>query len=650
MMMSIDEIALYFLGGMPEAISHRIIRDLDWQSGVGINGLVGVVEYAGKCRLGEILDTARKVYETREPVFLLNLEDEAVEFVYFNSVVCVASHGEKKFEPPVAHPALGLVSPDLIIRLANFKKLNTSFGATGPAPSKWEPLLKTGSLSNHSVSELYDEIGSSVPNWWHFAKEALSNNRAVLSDLVPEFPEYWTGLVGPKPNELDVTAYCEGPLRKHRISLIENNFADALSLILPGCLDENTDLLPEMLEENNDTLFDICERNQGVPDPYSLMGLAALTAKLGRTDDRFDKLSATVIERLSSDELPRNDGTDVWAIFPFILRACFVRVRQIDGFTAQPPYWLWLCAFTHAGLLIRLLDQFSLNPIEMEKWAENFYDDWNITADCVAIHREPSWRSDCLEQNNLQAELAGRLGHLLNAEQQYRQEVPFKKQIEDVLDATFKKGRWPFLPGPLEGYLRQSDRTNLLPFDEDVEKNFREKLSNRDAGVWPITLVLAQVYNFTDEHFGLIENALEQTVKYASSSEDYFDALYCVSVIAALYQRPLLSEKVALFLPKSLNTENDARTAFLISIAASAAISDGSRTEWLSEKLIDVAYRDMSTEAALYLGNLLNSLVCFFPIEHWEFGRASAACMAMAYETPQEAENLVSELQNRDDV
>lgn len=635
-MKSLDEIVLHIVGGLPRSISHRVIASTKWQHSVGLNGLVDVIDEAGRTRLGDLLDAARSVYRTGRTATLVNLDQEEVRLRLNGDVVQIDSDADEETEKPTLTPGLALVSPDPKVRMDVLEFSNKAFGATGPNDTRWRAILNKRPLTNDEVSEFYDEMSSSVPNWWRLAEKAISSNRAKLADLVPVSSEYWTTLVGPLPNSLTVSEYCAGPLQQHRSQLIANNPDDALSVILPGCLDRATDIEPKMLSSMSERLFALCDANKSVSDPISLVGLAALTAKLGRQDGKFDGLTSQLITRLSEEQLLRHDGVDTWEIFPAIVRMCLAQVRKVDGFLAQPPFWHWLCAFSHAGLLTRLLESFTINPISISNWAKNFYDDWSLTADCIALHVEPAWRFDCLERNSLRGELAGRLAGVLEAEREVRSEVPFEDLIETVLTGSLKKGVWPFLPGPLEGYLRLSARQNRSVLDGELEKTFRTKLTNCDVGTLSATLVLSQVYTLSEPHIALIEQSLQDTVRVATHPDEYFEALYCVSVIAALLERPSLAETVASLIPMSFETQGDAKCAFLTIIAASSAIDETTRVDWMSEQLLTLSHREMGSPIALYLGRLINSLVCFFPSKNWRFGRASAACFAQAYEPPQQ--------------
>lgn len=645
-MRSLDEIALHIVGGLPRSISHRVIANTEWQHSVGLNGLVGVIDEAGRSRLGDLLDAARSVYRTGRAATFVNLDQEETRLCLNGDVVQIYSDADQKTEKPTLTPGLALVSPDPNVRLDVLEFANKAFGATGPSDERWRAILDKRPLTNDEVSEFYDEMSSSVPNWWRLAEEAISNNRANLADLVPVSPEYWTTLVGPLPNTLAASEYCAGPLQLHRSRLLANDPDDALSLLLPGCLDRATDIEPQMLSSISERLFALCDANKSVSDPISLVGLAALTAKLGRQDSRFDSLTSQLVTRLSDDQLPRHDGVDTWEIFPAIVRMCLAQVRKVDGFLAQPPYWLWLCAFSHAGLLTRLLENFTINPSSISNWAKNFYDDWNLTADCIALHVEPAWRFDCLERNSLRGELAGRLAGILEAEIEARNEVPFDDLIETVLAGSFKKGVWPFLPGPLEGHLRVSARKNRSALEGELEETFRTKLSNREAGTWSATLVISQVHSLSEQHIALIEQSLRDTVEVAEHPDECFEALYFVSVIAALLELPPLAETVVSLVPMSIATEGDAKSAFLTIIAASSAIDERTRVDWVSEQLLTLSHREMSSAVALYLGRLINSLVCFFPNKNWRFGRASAACFARAYEPPRTPSDLEIEDNN----
>ena len=133
-------------------------------------------------------------------------------------------------------------------------------------------------------------------------------------------------------------------------------------------------------------------------------------------------------------------------------------LRRIDGMMMQPPYWHRLCAFTQAGLLIRLMDDLTFDPSEMTQSLESTRLVSDGLADILALRSEPTWRLGHLTREDLQAVVIGRLKMLESHEEMEGRQFPHSEILNRRIETFMAEGISPFSPGPLEGGVRPIDR------------------------------------------------------------------------------------------------------------------------------------------------------------------------------------------------
>ena len=159
----------------------------------------------------------------------------------------------------------------------------------------------------------------------------------------------------------------------------------------------------------DDDIWNAVEHLQRLPDPFTLLGLVEIALARRATKPEFEVVASDLIEKLCGEKLNRGDGSDVYDLFPALVQLSLYHLRRIDGMMMQPPYWHRLCAFTHAGLLIRLMDGLTFDPLEMTQWLESTRLVSDGLADILALRSEPTWHFGHLTRDHIQAEILSRL-------------------------------------------------------------------------------------------------------------------------------------------------------------------------------------------------------------------------------------------------
>ena len=279
------------LSRLSPLIQDRILKNPKFQKDTGINGLLAPFDVAGNIGLGDLLDTVRKVYTTKEEQIVRNLDGDEVRLSLNEGHAAITHVGDRAHDKPAARFEFGLLSPDAQTRLETFGANLEQLGVTGPVPSYWLPILGQRPLSNIEISQIHDAIVRSVPNWMSTIKDKISNFTQTQSDLVPSLAEYFTTLCGPLPNNSSVDDYIRGPLTDHRRALIAEDMLEGMSLVLPGCLRADASVAPLLARFNDDEVWSAVERLQDVSDPFTLLGLLEIALTRRTTKSEFEVLA-----------------------------------------------------------------------------------------------------------------------------------------------------------------------------------------------------------------------------------------------------------------------------------------------------------------------------------------------------------------------
>ena len=176
-----------------------------------------------------------------------------------------------------------------------------------------------------------------------------------------------------------------------------------------------------------------------------------------------------LVGKLCGEALTRRDGLDVYEFFPALVKVSLYHLRGIDGMMTQPPYWHWFCAFTHAGLLTRLLDGLKIDPGEMTRWLESATRLSDVLADILALRSEPAWHFGHMTREHIQAEIIGRLKELEISQEAQGRQLPNRELLNRRIEEFMARVILPFRPGPLEGNRRPSaHKIEQVLLDETV--------------------------------------------------------------------------------------------------------------------------------------------------------------------------------------
>ncbi|MBE0530053.1 MAG: hypothetical protein IH626_04440 [Rhodospirillales bacterium] len=624
-----DAVALLSLRALPAAIQSRILTNLDFQREVGINGTTAPFNDAGRIRLGDLLDAAREVYATNEAHTVRNLEGNEVRLELCENHVLIASLGSNVEGNKARRIEFDFLSPKLEARREALSAIVDLFGVTGPRLSDWLDIVEHRPLSNVEVSSIHDAISRSVEYWWSNTQVKIDLGKMQPNDLVPQNVEYFTALCGPLPNAMNVNEYVSGPLARHRRMLLTENFHEGLSLSLAGSLREDAGIAHQLETFSDEEVWESANQLTRMPDPFTVLGLIEVSIRRRKSGNGFEALAANLIEKLCGESLPRHDGMDVFAIFPALVGATHRCLRRIDGMMEQPAYWHWLCAFTHAGVVTRLLDNLEFDPNQMAEWLDGMRKPSDGLADILALRHEPTWRFDLLSRNRLQAEIIGRLKGMAQKEEAQERSFPNSDLLDKRVDEWRSRGFSPFRPGPLEGYLRPKDRMEQTALSDDEVDRVLTQLSEAPSEFpWAGLDNLSAITLLPDKIRRAISEALPTIGLPQGTFLERTNALATAALIAATHLDRVMADAIFERLLQEFEGENDTQTAFLVTLIASAAVDGEAWNDWFADKVQRLAFMAPPGLPLRVLSSLIADLNSLLPISQWRFGKAHALCMS----------------------
>lgn len=622
-----DAAVLFYLRSLPSSIRVHLFDNPEFQKDIGINGLAVPVADAGPIWLGNLLDAVRTVYDTKREQIIRSLTGKDVQLGLDDGRATISRIGDNARATTPTRFEFALLSPDMQTRLEQFSSIFHSFGVTGPAPSYWVPILESRPLLNGEVAQIHGAIRRSVPKWEALTQDKISTHTLTQADLVPPLADYFTALCGPLPNGMSANEYICGPLATHRQELIAKNLSEGISLLLPGCLRVDASVAALLSRFTDDEIWHAVERLQDVPDPFTLLGLLEITLARRATKPEFEVLANDLVEKLCSEKLSRRDGSDVYDLLPPLVKLSLHHLRRIDGMMMQPPYWHRLCAFTHAGLLIRLLNGLEFDLREMTQWLESTGLVSDGLADILALRSEPTWHFGHLTRDHIQAEILGRLKQLEENEEVKGKLLPNSDILNERIDMFLEQGILPFQPGPLEGALRPIDRKSerTLP-DKDVIALTAQLNDTPGEFPWVGVEELSTIYFLPDR----LRNSLAESLKTIELPGETFldrtNLLGFAGLIAAFHKDREIAETIAERLFREFEGENDTQPAFLTLLTASTAIDENEWIDWLKEKLYRLALLAPPTGQLETLGMHIDELKPLLSISQWRFGQVEAMC------------------------
>jgi hypothetical protein len=386
---------------------------------------------------------------------------------------------------------------------------------------------------------------------------------------------------------------------------------------------------------SDDDMWNALEAIDTRANPFAALGVLDI-AITRQHDSRYEALANEVIIELGKDTLLRPDGVDCYEILPLFAQLTLDRINVMEGGALRQPFWKRLCAWMHSGLLAQSTLHISIKLDVLRDWVANNRDMAGTYAQIIDLRREPMYRAGEFRPSYLREEVIGRLVALRFRHQSSGRRVPHSEIIDAAMAGLTSAGSplgWA-MPGPLDGHIQPSKRSNRSLSDADMEYVLRQLSEDPSGSIWSKLAYFSQCFN-------LGEKVLEQPCRACTTANfDHESAegetrparLFDMGLIAAAQRNKDLANSIAAIALKRASlasTENEAMSVLQIILLASAAFENEEEWfTWTSDQLDRLAYNLPVGEATETLREHLAEIRKVLPISSALTSRAEAIAAA----------------------
>jgi hypothetical protein len=331
-------------------------------------------------------------------------------------------------------------------------------------------------------------------------------------------------------------------------------------------------------------------------NPFVALGVLDI-AITRQHDSRYESLASEIIVELGKDKLLRPDGVDYYEILSLFAQLTLDRINVLEGGTLRQPFWKRLSAWMHSGLLVQSILNISIKLDALREWVNNNRDVAGIYAQMVDLRREPMYRAGEFSQSCLREEVIGRLAVLRTRHQAAGRLVPNSDVIDAAMAKLAKEGSplgWA-MPGPLDGHIRPSERSNRSLSDADTEYVLRQLSEDPSGSIWSKLAYFSQCFVLGGK---VLAQACQACVTANFDHElvkgrEHLGRLFDVCLIAASHRSKELANSIATIAirraPSALTGEAAVALLQIILFASAAFENEGEWVAWTSDHLDRVA-------------------------------------------------------------
>jgi len=590
-----DDVARYLVSDQPPSIRRRMIEDRQLRDRLGLSNVVQVT--AGEATdlpRAKLFQAVREALSDRHPRTIDRRRGGSVVVgVAEGHVQFSFDRGEGKEEVRVLD--MMLLSPHVADRVQTFQSLVDDTGPTGPDPVKWSAVIEERSLDDDEFQELAAEVADSIPVRIGKARAVLFSTGSVdWRDIIPTSLRYYERLCGPDPGEADPDVYLKTIVQAYRTTLIRRDLRRGLDLCLVGFLRD--DLSPAVLVDatSDGEIWTAVERAASPSDPFTALGLLDIALGRSAKDERFRSLAVSMMDRLSPSEFLQANKLNLLAAIPGLVGLIEERFHHVEGMVRRPPFWRRFCAWTHAGLIARCLDDLQFASDAFEKWSDSLRAREDVFFEIADLRAGPMWTCNSLSPHQLRAEIVGRMAAMSARYRQVGVAVDLCEKIDAVVrefDAS-PSGVQRLFAGPLEGHVRPADRRDVTTLSDENGSRLGKKLSPRLwSKVWGRVALAARIWTLGDELLARIREIIPDA-EFGRNNDQRrraFNNLAHLCQVAAAHRDHLLGKAIGsrcvTEAPK-VSSADDADRLLRVILMAAAAIQDNKEwADWLDNTL-----------------------------------------------------------------
>ena len=578
---------------LPSLIQTRVFGDHAFVSQYGrlsrtaltIGGRISVDQH-------ELVTAARRLLAGQANQELKDLSGNQLTVKFDRSTVVLKVFGENDQEQQIALPDLTILSPNLDQRVHALKCLIDSFGPTAPDFSALITVAANRELTDEEIADLLEERSAGFASYKVRIEMAHTTDRIEVDDIVPDSLRYYELYCGPDPRLLPPEEYLSAVLPAYRQRLLQRNLLKGLEICLLGALRD--DLMPAAWTSHvsDDEMWQTLQSINTRANPFAALGVLDI-AITRQHDSRYKSLASEIMVELGKDKLVRPDGVDCYEVLHLFAQLTLDRINVLEGGALRQPFWKRLCAWMHSGLLAQSTLNISIKLDALRGWINNNRNITSTYGQMVDLRREPMYRAGGFSQAYLREEVIGRLVVLRARHQAAGRLVPNSDVIDAAMDKLAKEGSplgWA-MPGPLEGHIRPSERSNRTLSDTDTEHVLRQLYEDPSGSIWSKLAYFSQYFDLGGK---VLEQACQACVPAnfdldLMKGREHPNRLFDVCLIAVSHRSKELANSIATIAvrkaPSAVTGEAAMALLQIILLASAAFENEREWTVWTSDHL-----------------------------------------------------------------
>lgn len=526
---------------------------------------------------------------------------------------------------------LSLLDPSAEVRLNGLRHLVQRALPCWPRSANWERIVADRPLNDSEFGLVLDELQGLADPVLDGVAAALGSGQFKALDVIPTGVTYYESLLGEIPATTEASQYVEGTLNPHLQRVFQNDTSWGLRCVRAACISELVNPVGSAIAVSNDLLLSAIEKFGFGVTPFATLATYKLATARAAHDERFSTIANNALDQLIQRTLYNGIELDVEALYLALMRLTLSVIGQAEELFSASPFWKRLAAFTHASMLVEMIDFSGADVGDLVKWCDS-----RRTPDTGAVEtldhlREPMWRVDAQSSDDLwSASLIRAVKWTPSGiEPSINLALDQKSQLEQLHPKLILVAG---VPDPLSGTRRDRTAVGIQLMDESLLDSFVSSstgVQSISSKVWNALAYSSRIYAFTDGLILRIRDMAKQ-LKIDESREIkdiYSNLAWCCDIASTQTDLELAGIAVDCILEASeeLTDPLDVIKAVAIVIMASGAAHDPkSSLQWAADRLLELAYQLPRGECCEKFVQIISTVQKFIPLEHRRWGKAIA--------------------------
>lgn len=527
----------------------------------------------------------------------------------------------------------GFLDPEREVRLTALVHAERQCWPALPSADKWRTIISSKPLSETELVGLLSDIRDTPSQFLSVLEHKWKTGAEIgVADIFPTSLTYFAALIGPQPSSNDVDQWVNGELAPDLQRAIRCSLSDGVKRAVALNIDRR--LSPVMLLNDipASELLPVMSGLLESASPIVLLSIVEIALARAKDDASFGNLAAAALDRLFGKVAEDKLGTPAWKLMPHLVGVALEKMSASGELWRLPPFWRRLAAFSHATVLIDLLQVDDADAEPLINWLSGLQTGSDVASSLLDMKDEPLWRAWDFSPRQLRALVIGRLLAMKTP----LESLGLSQYLDNAIEALrtenglFDADR----PSPLVGSgARMSSLEKREGTDSQAESEYFSQAAaalNVDpiGDAWKGLSIMCRLLRFDES----LEDCLAKAVQRISMGDDdeskrrFFEALLIAADIAATQPFEGLANAVASVLVREADKFAalvDVATGYRILLIASGAVSDKTKwMDWTANHMSAYAFGLPRGDACRLLLAELDVLQTLLPIPERCFGQA----------------------------